>query len=124
MNRAVYAAVQAFQPWADLGYARRAAFLVKIADLLEKRLDEFALAESRDQGKPVSLAKAMDIPRLEFNQMMLLMPLSQTGAIDQGHPESARVRRELDPRPGDVQLGGRDRSHQLHDQVSESGQRP
>ncbi len=37
---------------------------MRVAELLEKRLDEFALAESRDQGKPVSLAKAMDIPRL------------------------------------------------------------
>ncbi len=42
---------------------RRAAFLMKIADMLEKRLEEFAAAESKDQGKPVSLAKAVDIPR-------------------------------------------------------------
>ena len=31
--------------------------LNKIADLIESKLDEFAVAESRDQGKPVSLAK-------------------------------------------------------------------
>ncbi len=39
----------------------------RVADLLEERLDEFAEAESRDQGKPVHLAKAMDIPRAVLN---------------------------------------------------------
>ena len=39
----------------------------KIADIVERRLDEFAEAESRDQGKPVWLAKAVDIPRLIHN---------------------------------------------------------
>ena len=39
----------------------------KIADLVETRLDEFAQAESRDQGKPVWLAKAIDIPRCVHN---------------------------------------------------------
>ena len=35
----------------------------KIADLIQSRLAEFAEAESRDQGKPIHLAKAVDIPR-------------------------------------------------------------
>ena len=39
----------------------------KIADLMESRLEEFAQAESRDQGKPVSLARAVDIPRVCLN---------------------------------------------------------
>ena len=39
----------------------------KIADLIEQRLDEFAEAESRDSGKPVHLAKAVDIPRVILN---------------------------------------------------------
>ena len=41
--------------------------MMKIADIVESRLDEFAAAESRDQGKPVWLAKAVDIPRLCLN---------------------------------------------------------
>lgn len=41
--------------------------LRKVADLLEQRLEEFALAESKDQGKPVSLAKSVDIPRAITN---------------------------------------------------------
>ena len=36
----------------------------------EKRLEEFALAESKDQGKPVKLAKNMDIPRWASTQMI------------------------------------------------------
>lgn len=39
----------------------------KVADIVESRLEEFAEAESRDQGKPVWLAKAIDIPRLIHN---------------------------------------------------------
>lgn len=39
----------------------------KIADIVESRLDEFAEAESRDQGKPVWLAKVIDVPRLVHN---------------------------------------------------------
>ena len=41
--------------------------MMKIADILESRLDEFAQFESRDQGKPVSLAKVVDIPRAVYN---------------------------------------------------------
>jgi acyl-CoA reductase-like NAD-dependent aldehyde dehydrogenase len=39
----------------------------KIADIVESRLEEFAEAESQDQGKPVWLAKAVDIPRVIHN---------------------------------------------------------
>ncbi len=39
----------------------------KIAELVDSRLDEFASAESRDQGKPVWLAKAVDIDRCCHN---------------------------------------------------------
>ena len=67
VDRAVSAAKSASRSWADLGWEARARFVHKVADLLEERLDEFAAAESKDQGKPVSLAKAMDIPRAVLN---------------------------------------------------------
>lgn len=67
VNRAVYSAKSAFNNWAGIGYAKRAQYLMKVAKLLEKRMDEFAKAESRDQGKPVGLAKTMDIPRAVLN---------------------------------------------------------
>lgn len=40
---------------------------MKIADILESRLEEFAVAESRDNGKPVSVARSVDIPRAVYN---------------------------------------------------------
>lgn len=41
--------------------------MMKIADLLESRSEQFVSAESRDQGKPLSLAKMIDIPRAIYN---------------------------------------------------------
>ena len=46
---------------------QRSSLLLKIADAIEERLEEFAEAESRDQGKPVWLAKKVDIPRAVHN---------------------------------------------------------
>ena len=45
----------------------RSGIMRKIADLIESQLEEFAEAESRDQGKPVMLAKKVDIPRACLN---------------------------------------------------------
>ena len=63
VNRAVVAAKTAFLSWSELGYHRRAEYLKKVANILEERIDEFSLAESKDQGKPVNLARNMDMPR-------------------------------------------------------------
>ena len=67
VDQAVQAAKTAFKSWKKLSVNQRAQYLIKAADLLESRLDEFAQAESRDQGKPVGLAKRMDIPRAVLN---------------------------------------------------------
>ena len=64
---AVRAAAGAFPAWSRLGYETRAKYLLKIADMIDQNLEELALAESRDQGKPVSLARNMDIPRASLN---------------------------------------------------------
>ena len=53
--------------WSQVPSHHRAKFLYKIADLIEKNLEELAVAESRDQGKPVWLAKSVDIPRAALN---------------------------------------------------------
>ena len=63
VDMAVAAAKAAFPAWAATPTEERAAMLYRIADLLEGSLVIFAEAESRDQGKPVSLAQAVDIPR-------------------------------------------------------------
>ena len=41
--------------------------MMKIADIVESRQDEFAAAESHDQGKPIWLAKAVDMNRVCLN---------------------------------------------------------
>jgi len=64
---AVEAARKAFHDWSTMPVSRRFDFLVKIADLIDRDLDKLALAESIDQGKPVKLAKVVDIPRASAN---------------------------------------------------------
>lgn len=67
VNAAIQAAKKAFPAWSSKSAEERAQYLNKIADGIEKRLLQFARAESRDQGKPVWLAESMDIPRAAHN---------------------------------------------------------
>lgn len=67
VNLAVQAAQSAFMEWSVMPIAQRAAILQKIADLIDRDMDKLALAESIDQGKPVKLAKVVDIPRASAN---------------------------------------------------------
>jgi aminomuconate-semialdehyde/2-hydroxymuconate-6-semialdehyde dehydrogenase len=62
-DAAVQSARQAFSGWSRTTRRWRADMLLRIAALIEARAEAFAFAESRDQGKPVSLARSMDIPR-------------------------------------------------------------
>jgi aminomuconate-semialdehyde/2-hydroxymuconate-6-semialdehyde dehydrogenase len=64
---AVDAAQSAFDKWSTMPVERRAAILQKIADLILRDADKLALAESLDQGKPVKLARTLDIPRAAAN---------------------------------------------------------
>ena len=64
---AVDAAESAFPAWAALTTTGRARWLEKLADALEGRLEAFALAESRDTGKPLALARDIEIPRAIAN---------------------------------------------------------
>lgn len=67
VNHAVEAARRAFVMWSATPAQQRSAILIKIAELIERDLDKLALAESIDQGKPVKLAKVVDIPRAAAN---------------------------------------------------------
>lgn len=64
INRAVAAARAAFEkgPWRDITPSERGRVIWKLADLLEKRLEEFAQLECLDQGKPLAMARIADIP--------------------------------------------------------------
>lgn len=64
---AVESARKAFKGWSERRAEDRADVLDAIADGIEARIDELALMESEDQGKPASLAKSLDIPRAATN---------------------------------------------------------
>jgi aminomuconate-semialdehyde/2-hydroxymuconate-6-semialdehyde dehydrogenase len=67
VEAAVAAASAAFPGWRDTPAAERARWLHRLADLIDRDLEEFARAESRDTGKPVSVARSLDIPRAVSN---------------------------------------------------------
>jgi aminomuconate-semialdehyde/2-hydroxymuconate-6-semialdehyde dehydrogenase len=67
VERAVTAAQHALPDWSRLPATARADYLEKIAAIVERDSESFALAESMDQGKPLSLARTMDIPRAIAN---------------------------------------------------------
>lgn len=67
VNRAVAAAKAAFPAWADTHADQRSEILHRIADGIEASLEELALAESKDNGKPLWLARSVDIPRCVSN---------------------------------------------------------
>ena len=64
---AVKASAKAFDHWSVTPVEKRSRILLRIADLIEQNLEDLALAESIDNGKPLSLAKSMDIPRASAN---------------------------------------------------------
>lgn len=64
---AVIASEKAFQSWSNTTVEERSKILLKIAEGIESKLHFLAEAESKDNGKPVSLATAIDIPRAASN---------------------------------------------------------
>src|SRR5216110_696151 len=64
---AVTAAERAFPTWSKTSAADRSRILLRIADLIERDLEKLARAESIDTGKPLSLARSLDIPRAASN---------------------------------------------------------
>ncbi len=64
---AIQAAEKAFPTWSLTSISERSTILLRIAELIEENLNELAQAESKDNGKPVNLAKSVDIPRAAAN---------------------------------------------------------
>jgi phenylacetaldehyde dehydrogenase len=64
IDRAVKAARAAFEtgPWSQITPSERGRLIWKLADLLEEHLEEFAQLESLDNGKPLKVARAADVP--------------------------------------------------------------
>ncbi|MEM9685504.1 MAG: aldehyde dehydrogenase [Bacteroidota bacterium] len=67
VNKAVKAAENAFPYWSNLKPEERFAYLNAIADRIVSKKEMLAEAESKDNGKPVSLASRVDIPRAASN---------------------------------------------------------
>jgi len=67
VENAYKAAKLAFPSWSQSTLDERSRILIKISELLEANLERFAEAESKDNGKPLSLAKVVDIPRAASN---------------------------------------------------------
>ncbi len=67
VEAAVAAARAAFPAWSALPNSERGHWLRRLADALEARLDDVARAEARDGGKPVRLAREVEIPRAVSN---------------------------------------------------------
>jgi phenylacetaldehyde dehydrogenase len=64
IDRAVKAARKAFEtgPWRRMSGRERGRLLYKLADLIEQNLEELAQLESLDNGKPLAVARAADVP--------------------------------------------------------------
>ncbi|TXD84592.1 aldehyde dehydrogenase [Subsaximicrobium wynnwilliamsii] len=67
VEQAYQAAKSAFPKWSQTTLDERSRILIKISELLEAHLQAFAEAESKDNGKPISVAKSVDIPRAASN---------------------------------------------------------
>ena len=90
--RAVEAAVRAFPGWARTPAAERSRVLCRLADLVERDLDELARLESIDTGKPLSVARSVDIPRAVENFRFFATAILHTsGVTHQTETSNARA---------------------------------
>ena len=67
VDQAVAAAKAAFPAWSAISSHQRSQHLLRLADLIDANVDALARAESIDTGKPLSLARSIDIPRSAAN---------------------------------------------------------
>src|SRR5580692_7949608 len=62
VDAAFASAAEAFPGWRDSTPAERSLALLRIADALERRADQFVKAESQNTGKPIALTMSEEIP--------------------------------------------------------------
>ncbi|WP_075343031.1 aldehyde dehydrogenase [Tenacibaculum agarivorans] len=75
--QAYQAAKATFPSWSNTTLEERSAILSKIAQLITKKLEVLAEAETKDNGKPLSLAKTIDIPRASANFQFFANAITQ-----------------------------------------------
>jgi len=95
VDAAVAAAQRAAPSWAATPVEERARCLQRLAELIEARLDDFAALESKDSGKPLALARRVDIPRavsnLRFFAAAVMAWSSESHAMALGSPGQGAV---------------------------------
>lgn len=88
VDAAVEAAASAFSKWSALPASERSRHLMNLADAIDRHVDELAALESQNTGKPLALARSMDIPRsaanLRFFATAILHTASQMHDFDGG----------------------------------------
>ncbi len=67
VDLAVESAKKAFEKWSKTPALDRVSLMMKLADLIDRDKEALAIAESQDQGKPLWLARSVDIPRASAN---------------------------------------------------------
>jgi aminomuconate-semialdehyde/2-hydroxymuconate-6-semialdehyde dehydrogenase len=77
VEKAYEAAAIAFPKWSNTTLEERSNILSKIATLILEKLDFLAVAESKDNGKPIRLAKQVDIPRAASNFQFFANAITQ-----------------------------------------------
>lgn len=77
VEEAYHAAKNAYPEWSNTTLEYRSKILSKIATLIEENLEELAKAEAIDNGKPLSLAKTVDIPRASSNFQFFANAITQ-----------------------------------------------
>ena len=80
IEQAVQAAELAFDNWSNSSIDYRSKILTNIAKLILKNVDDLARAESIDNGKPLSLAKKIDIPRAAKNMAFFASAIKHDSA--------------------------------------------
>ncbi len=84
VDAAVAAAQRAFPSWSTLSAQQRCDHLLAVAAMVESRSEMFAAAESRDTGKPLALAREMDIARAIANLRFFAAAITQFSS--EAHP--------------------------------------
>jgi len=77
IEKAYQAAKEAFIGWSNTTLDQRSKILSKIAELINEKLIQLAEAESKDNGKPIKLASAVDIPRASSNFQFFANAITQ-----------------------------------------------
>ena len=77
VNNAIEAASSAFEIWSQYSNEKRSQIMMSLADLVDENCEELAMAESLDNGKPIWLARKVDIPRASKNLRFFANAITQ-----------------------------------------------